>query len=240
MSPAPTQKPTANAPERHDRLAHFSRGARLGLPIFLGYMPIGMAFGLAATAGGFTAWQAVACSGLVIAGAGQFIAVAALKTGAGILGALVATGIVNLRYVLFSATMTPHVRAEDPWAKLGLAFTLTDETFAINIADLREGTADRYSMLGVGAVSWVGWTLGTAIGALAGSAIGDPTAWGVQFAMPAMFTALLVGQLTGRREMLAALLAAVLALVLSAVLPGQWSVVAGAVAAATVMTAVAR
>jgi predicted branched-subunit amino acid permease len=95
-------------------------------------------------------------------------------------------------------------------------------------------------MLGVGAISWVGWTLGTLAGALAGSAIGDPSKWGVEFAMPAMFIALLVGQLSGRREVVAASLAAVAALALSTVLPGQWPIVVAAIVAATVMTAVPR
>jgi len=218
---------------------NFLRGAKLGIPVFLGYMPIGMAFGLAATAAGFTVAQATACSALVIAGAGQFIGLASIATG-NLPAALVATGVVNLRYVLFSATLAPYLHDVPRWHQSLLAFTLTDETFAINIADAREGKADRFSMLGVGAISWAGWTLGTLIGAMAGSAIGDPSAWGVDFAMPAMFTALLVGQLTGRREVIAGALAAGCALALSAVLPGQWPVVAGAIVAASVMTAVQR
>jgi 4-azaleucine resistance transporter AzlC len=222
------------------RGALVARGARLGLPIFLGYMPVGAAFGLAATAAGFTVAQATACSALVLAGAGQFIGVAALASSANLAAALVATGVVNLRYLLFSATMAPHLKGVPRWQQLFLAHTLTDETFAVNIADARAGRAERFSMTGVGAVAWVGWTLGTLIGAAAGSALGDPSKWGVEFAMPAMFVALLVGQITGRRELVAGVLAAVLALALSTVLPGQWPVVAAAIAAATFMTAVSR
>jgi 4-azaleucine resistance transporter AzlC len=214
------------------------RGARLGMPIFLGYLPIGVAFGIAATALGFTVAQAFGCSALAIAGAGQFIAVETLRGGGGLAAALIATGVVNLRYVLFSATMAPRLHEFPRWQQFLLAFSLTDETFAVNISDVREGKADAYSMLGVGAISWLGWTLGTMIGGLAGSAIGDPRAWGVDFAMPAMFTALLVGQVTGRRELTAASLAATLALALTLVLPGEWAVVTAAMGTATVMTAV--
>lgn len=231
--------PPSAIPAAPSPASRLLRGARLGLPVFLGYMPIGAAFGIAATAAGFTVVQATACSALVLAGAGQFIGLAAIA-GGNLAAALIATGVVNLRYVLFSATIAPHLGDTPRWQQGLLAFTLTDETFAINIADAREGKADRFSMLGVGAISWVGWTMGTLLGALAGSAIGDPSRWGVQFAMPAMFIALLVGQLTGRREIVAAVLAAVVALALSAVLPGQWPVVAAAITAATVMTAVAR
>jgi 4-azaleucine resistance transporter AzlC len=218
--------------------SRFTRGVKLGLPIFLGYAPVGAAFGLAATAAGFSVAQAVTCSALAIAGAGQFIGLASLKAGADLATALVAVGVVNLRYLLFSATLSPHVRDVPRWQQGLLAFTLTDETFAINITDAREGRADAISMLGVGAISWLGWTLGTSVGALAGSAIGDSSKWGVDFAMPAMFTALLVGQITGRREAVAAVLAAGLALALSLWLPGQWPVVAAALIGATVMTAV--
>jgi 4-azaleucine resistance transporter AzlC len=225
------------APTRRSLLL---RGARLGTPIFLAYMPVGAAFGLAAAAAGFTVVQATACSALVLAGAGQFIGLSALVSSGSLTAALVATGVVNLRYLLFSATMAPHLKKVPRWQQILLAFTLTDETFAVNIADAREGRADRYSMTGVGAVSWVGWTLGTFIGAAAGSALGDPSKWGVDFAMPAMFIALLVGQMTGRREIVAGALAAVAALALATVLPGQWPVVAGAMIAVTAMTLVAR
>jgi 4-azaleucine resistance transporter AzlC len=217
--------------------ARFLRGVRLGMPVFLGYMPLGMAFGLMAVAAGFTVAQATACSALVIAGAGQYLAVRMIAAG-GLVTTLIATGVVNLRYLLFSATMAPHVQEVPRWQQGLLAFTLTDETFAINAADAREGRADGFSMLGVGAISWVGWTLGSLIGSLAGSAIGDPNAWGVGFALPAMFTALLVGQLTGRREYIAAGLAAVVALAMSLFIPRDWALVSAAIVAATVMTVV--
>jgi 4-azaleucine resistance transporter AzlC len=219
--------------------ARTMRGVRLGMPIFLGYIPIGAAFGLAATAAGFSVVQAIACSAFVFAGAGQFIGVAALA-GGNLAAALIATGVVNLRHLLFSATLAPHLADVPRWHQGLLAFTLTDEVFAVNIADAREGRADRFSMLGVGFTAWIGWQLGTIAGALAGSAIGNPDDWGAGFAMSAMFVALLVGQLTGRREYIAAGLAAVAALALSTVLPGQWPAVTAAILAATVMTVAER
>jgi branched chain amino acid efflux pump len=231
-------------PETNDTLtaspgSRFARGVRLGMPVFLGYMPLGAAFGLMAVAAGFDAVQATACSALVIAGAGQYLAIRMIP-GGDLAATLIATGVVNMRYLLFSATMAPHMSGVPRWHQALLAFTLTDETFAINAADAREGRADRFSMLGVGAISWLGWTLGTLLGALAGGAIGDPNTWGVAFALPAMFTALLVGQLTGRREYAAAGLAAVVALALSLVIPRDWALVAAAMTAATVMMAVSR
>jgi len=233
-------EPVSHTSPAPSRRALLLRGARLGLPIFLGYAPVGAAFGLAATAAGFTVAQATACSALVLAGAGQFIGLAALTASGNLAAALIATGVVNLRYVLFAATISPHLHRVPRWNQALLAFTLTDETFAVNIADARAGRADRFSMLGVGLISWTGWTLGTLVGAAAGSALGDPSKWGVDFAMPAMFIALLVGQVTSRRELIAGGLSAATALALSLVLPGQWPVVVAAIVAATIMTAVRR
>jgi 4-azaleucine resistance transporter AzlC len=218
---------------RHPALASFARGMRLGLPIFLGYLPVGAAFGVVAAAAGTGVAAAVSCSALVLAGAGQFIGLQLLKGGAGLTTAIIATTVVNLRYVLFSATMSPYLH-ETPWYRqVFLASTLTDETFAINITDSREGSSDDWSKLGVGFVSWVGWTAGTALGAAATAMIGDPSRWGVDFALPAMFTALLVAQVTERKYLVVAAVAAATALALSAVLPGEWPVIAGAIGAAT-------
>jgi 4-azaleucine resistance transporter AzlC len=137
--PETTGTPTTSTASR------FMRGVRIGMPVFLGYMPLGMAFGLMAVSAGFTVAQATACSALVIAGAGQYLAIRMIPAG-DLAATLIATGVVNLRYLLFSATMAPHLAGVPRWHQGLLAFTLTDETFAINAADAREGRADRYSI----------------------------------------------------------------------------------------------
>lgn len=212
----------------------------MGLPIFLGYVPVGAAFGMLATTSGLSWQQAAACSALVLAGAGQFVALSLMQSGAEVTAILIATGVINLRYVLFGAALSPYLRATPPAAQASLAFSVTDETFAVNIADHQAGTADEVSMTGVGAVSWLGWVGGTLAGALLGGLVGDPADWGVGFAMPAMFTALLVGQAVDRRHVLVGALAALLALVFSVLLPGKWFIVAASVAAATIAAAVYR
>lgn len=216
------------------------RGARLGLPIFLGYVPVGAAFGMLAKTAGFTSAEAAACSALVLAGAGQFVGLSLMHAGADLAAILIATSVINLRYVLFGAAVSPYVREEALPTQASLAFSLTDETFAVNIADHQAGTADALSMTGVGAISWVGWVGGTAAGALLGGLVGDPGAWGVGFAMPAMFTALLVAQAKDRRHVVVGILAVVLALAATLVLPGKWYIVAAAIGAATAGTVVYR
>jgi 4-azaleucine resistance transporter AzlC len=235
--PQPTVTEHDAAPSRG---ASFARGLRLGIPILAGYLPVGIAYGVVSVTTGFTVFQTIACSALVIAGAGQFIAVQLMGAGVGAFGAILATGVVNLRYVLFSATLAPHLHETSRPMQVPLAFTLTDETFGVNITELREGKADDFSMLGVGAISWVGWTLGTVIGAVATSLVADPGQYGISFAMPAMFTALLVAQLTDKRFAVIGALAAALALALTPVLPAGWPVIAGALGAATVAAVIYR
>ena len=226
MCPSPAADPPTS------RTSRFARGVRLGTPILLGYLPIGVAFGVLARAAGFSVLQAVACSALALAGAGQFIAVALMKAGADVGTVLAATSIVNLRYLLFGATLSPFLRHESTARQAGLAATVTDETFAVNVNDLRGGSASVSSMAGVGAISWVGWVAGTLVGAAAAGLIGDPARWGLDFAMAAMFTALLVATVEDKRHVVVAVLAAVLAVVFSLVLPGKWFLVATAVCAA--------
>jgi predicted branched-subunit amino acid permease len=95
-------------------------------------------------------------------------------------------------------------------------------------------------MAGAGAIAWAGWVGGTALGALAAGMIGDPESWGVQFAMPAMFTALLVAQIEDRRHGVVALIATALALALMALLPDRWYVVITPILAATIGAMVLR
>ncbi len=222
------------------RRARFARGLKLGLPILLGYMPVGAAFGIVARDLGFTPLQAVTCSATALAGAGQFIGLALMKSGATALTVVAATSVVNLRYVLFGAAMSPHVSRVPLGGQAILAFTLTDETFAVNIDDNRRGNADAFSMAGVGAIAWVGWVSGTALGALTAGLIGDPSAWGVQFAMPAMFSALLVAQAEDRRHVVIGAVAAALAILLMLTLPADWYVLVTPVLAATLAAVVYR
>ncbi len=222
------------------RRARFTRGLKLGLPIFLGYVPVGAAFGVVAREVGFTPFQAIVCSATALAGAGQLIALQLIGAGASVAAVIVTTAVVNLRYVLFGAAMSPHVSRVRLPGQAFLAFTLTDETFAVNIDDHRRSLADGYSMAGVGTIAWTGWVLGTAIGAVAAGFIGDPTRFGVQFAMPAMFTALLVAQAEDRRHVITACVAAVLAVAFMLTLPDPWYLIAAPMLAATAATVVTR
>jgi len=237
---------TADLTSSRAPYARFVRGVRLGLPIFLGYVPAGIAFGILARTIGFTLVQAVTCSATALAGAGQFIALDTLRQDGAVVAVLAATTVVNMRYLLFGSTISPYLRGYGLPSQSGIAFTLTDETFAINIADQREGYSTAASMLGVGAIAWTGWVLGTLIGAAGAGFIGDPDKWGVQFAMPAMFTALFVALAENRRDVLVGLLAALIIVLLPLIrtfgveIGSSWFIIISSMSAATIGTVVFR
>lgn len=236
----------SNTTTPNGRRGHFARGIRIGFPIFLGYMPVGIAFGILASNQGFTPIQSLTCSATALAGAGQFIALSVMRAGEGAAAVIAATTVVNLRYVLFAATMSPYLKGMTLNQQAGLAFTLTDETFAINIADRRAGLATGWSQFGVGVIAWIGWLAGTGVGALASAAIGDPSALGVEFAMPAMFVALLFALAENRKHVATALLSGIVALILPALgalgihVSSAWFIVIASISAATVATLVFR
>ncbi len=214
MSQSPDTLTPASAPIEASVRSRFWRGTELGSPIFLGYVPVGMAFGVLARTLGFSTFEAVVCSATALAGAGQFIALAVMGTGASVATVLVATTIVNLRYVLFAATLSPYLRGVSTPKQAAIAFTLTDETFAVNIAEQRLGLSSSASMMGVGFIAWVGWVLGTFLGAWGADWIGDPSRFGVGFAMPAMFVALFIALAEDRRHVATGLLAGGLVMLL--------------------------
>jgi 4-azaleucine resistance transporter AzlC len=244
-----TSHPPATRSEEHpathgSRSERFRRGLGLGLPIFLAYAPVGAAFGVLARTLGFSVFQAVLCSATAFSGAGQFIALSLLSGGATALMTVLATSVVNSRYVLFGTTLSPHLRGIRPSVMSWLAFTLTDETFAVNIADHREGLSTPASMAGAGAIALSGWVLGTGLGAAGAAWIGDPTRWGLDFAMPAMFAALFVALAENRRHVYVGILAGAVAILLPVLsrvgltISPSWFVLIASVVSATVATVV--
>jgi len=206
---------------------------RLALPIVLGYVPVGFAYGVLAVKSGVSPLNTALMSVIVFAGSAQLIAVGLLAVGAPALSVVLTTFVVNLRHLLMSAALAPHLA---PWPRRLLAlfcFQMTDETFALHLSRFSRGDTDRGVTLGVNCTAHASWVAGGVLGAFSGSLIGDVRPLGLDFALPAMFIALLCGQLKGRPHLLAGLAAAGLALLLPRLGFGQWSVLAATALAAT-------
>lgn len=200
----------------------------------LGYIPLGLAFGVLAAGAGLTPGSVAGMSIIVFAGSAQFLAVAMLQAGSGLAAVTVTTFFVNLRHLLLSASLAPHLRRFGPVRLFPLAYELTDESFAVHSAGYSAGLDPSYRELAaLNAAAQVSWVASTTLGCLAGDLIPDPAALGLDFALPAMFIGLLAGQLNSGRRSFAAAAAAVGAVAGALVLPGSWNVILAAAVAAT-------
>ena len=216
---------------RAERLAILRDGAQAAWPVCLGFVPIGLALGVLARQAGFTPLDIGLMSLLVFAGSAQFIAVAMIGAGAAPAAIILTTLIVNIRHLLMSSALAVHLRGASKGFLLLFGYGVTDESFAINMARFRDSW-DRRRALVVNQLTNATWIVATTLGALVGSLI--PTgAFGIGFALPAMFIALLVYQLQSRIHVITAVIALLSGTLWYVVLPGDGHAIAGASIAAT-------
>lgn len=181
-------------------------------PIAMGYVPVGMAYGVLAGKAGLGAVNVLAMSLLVYAGSAQLVAVGFFAAGASALSIVATTFVVNLRHLLFATALAPSLAG---WSKRGLAafaFELTDETFALHAARFGRGDRDRALTMGINILAQASWVAGTALGLFVGDILGDGRAFALDFALPGMFLALLAAQLKTRSQVAAALAGGALSL----------------------------
>jgi 4-azaleucine resistance transporter AzlC len=183
--------------------------------MLLGAAPFGLIFGTLAGPSGLSAGGALAMSLVVFAGSSQFIALTLLASGSGVAVIILTTFVVNLRHALYSATLMPHVAGLRKRWRVPLAFWLTDETFAV--VQLRYGAPDRsphkhWYFLGSCLAMYSNWFLWTLAGVLLGRFVPRVEHLGLEFAMAATFTGIVVPMLRTRPMVGAALAAAVVAL----------------------------
>ena len=215
-----------------DKVPILQDGIRAAWPICLGYVPIGLAFGVLAQKAGLSPLAIGLMSVLVFAGSAQFIAVAMLEAGSGIAAIVVTTLTVNLRHLLMSSALCVHLKGiRKPWLAL-FAYGITDESFALNLVKFREGIWDWKRALTVNHVTNAVWVTSTVIGGLGGAFI-PAHAFGIDYALTSMFLCLLVYQLRGRLYVLTGLIAGIAAVVISLTIPGNSYIVAASVIAAT-------
>jgi 4-azaleucine resistance transporter AzlC len=208
-------------------------GITAAWPICLGYAPIGLAFGVLAQKSGLSPGEIGLMSLLVFAGSAQFIAVSMLSGGAAAIPIILTTFTVNLRHLLMSSSLAVHLqRLNAGWLSL-YAYGVTDESFALNIARFREETWDWRRALVLNHTANLAWIASTVIGGYGGQFI-PAGAFGIDYALPAMFICLLVLQIRGGLYVVVAVIAGFLAVVFSLLFPGNTYIVAATVAAATI------
>lgn len=180
----------------------FLRGVKDCLPTILGYLSIGFAAGVVERTAGFSLMEIALMSLLLYAGSAQFIAAGMWVAGAPVTSIIIMIFIVNLRYLLLSAALSPYFRHLSTWKNTITGFLLTDETFGVAANELsNKKRADFRWMLGLNVTAYLNWAVANLLGGYLGQWVTQPEAFGLDFALPAMFIGLLILQLLGRSNM---------------------------------------
>ena len=196
--------------------AEFIAGVRDELPIVVGVVPFGMIYGALAVGAGMPPAVAQAASAIIFAGSAQFLTAQLVGIGAPAVVIIASAVIVNLRHLLYSASMAPYLRPLRPAWRWGLAYLLTDEAYAVTITRFRAQQARglpmlhrKWYLLGAGLTLWIFWQASTAVGVIFGARV--PAGWGLDFALPLTFIALVIPAIRDRAEAAAAVAAGVVA-----------------------------
>lgn len=229
-----------NFPGENLRLS-FLRGVRTAVPLMIGYSPTGFAFGVLAREAGISAAETALMSFFVYAGSAQFIAVAQIAAGVPVAVIAATCGIVNLRYMLMSASIAKKFSRLPFFHKLLFGFAMTDETFVLHSARCEGSTPEeaaapmaRFETLGINLSAHMTWLCASILGFLFGALLGDVNRFGLDFALAAVFIALLAPRLRNRRQRIVALLAGTLSITFFLLGLNTWSVITAAVVAAFV------
>lgn len=217
----------------------FRAGITAIAPVLLGVLPFGLAAGVVTAEAGYGLSETVGHSMLIFAGASQIAAVSLLGDGAAVAVVVLTVLVINLRMMMYAASLAPHM-ADVPLRRRAVgAYLLTDQAYAVSIVRFREPMSPdhRYAFyMGAALTLWVPWQLATMTGVLVGASLPDSVPLG--FAVPLMFLALLVPAVTDRPTLAAAVTSATVA-TLGAGLPSNLGMLAGALVGIAVGTTVA-
>ncbi len=217
-----------HAPAPQNGSAQFWLGVRMFLPVAVSIAAYGVVWGVLAGQKGMSVGEVALMSGLVFAGASQFVALDMWAPGhLPILSIVIATAIVNLRMLLMSATLRPLTSHLPLPQGLGAMFFVSDEQWAMTMAEVRKGRGSVAFLLGTGVLSWIAWVGSTVCGRVLGAFIDNPAKYGLDFAFTATFLALLLGMWKGRGDILPWLVGALAAIATAQLVEGNWYIIVG-------------
>lgn len=212
------------------RRGAFAAGIAAVSAMLPGVVPFGMIAGLTAVAADLSPAQAMAMSMSIFAGAAQLAMLQLISDGAVPAVILLTVLTINLRFVMYSASLAPHFQHLGTRWRLPLAYLLVDQNYALSIHRFRYGDDDsnrfgHWYFVGAGITLWITWQTATAIGVFMGA--GVPREWSLDFAIPLVFLVLLVPAIQDRPHLAAALTGGIVA-TLAAPLPFNLGIVTGA------------
>ena len=171
--------------------AAFRQGIRHGLPIGLGYLSVSFAFGMKAVSDGLTVLQAVLISMTNLTSAGQIAALPLMVGGASLAEMALTQLTINLRYALMSLSLSRRLDGSMKTPqRLIFSFANTDEIFAV--ASSQPGRVGKHYLYGLMVMPWIGWSLGTFLGAAAGTLLPEFVRTALGIAIYGMFLAIIL------------------------------------------------
>jgi 4-azaleucine resistance transporter AzlC len=212
----------------HNNKGLFARALPSSFPVLLGYLAIGVAFGLLLVEAGYPWWMSLVMGLVMYAGAGQYIAVGLFAAGAGLWEAALVQLVVNARHIAYGVAMFRRFKAAGPY-KWYLIFSLSDETFAplSSLPDEGDQTGQvpaasvRFMFL-VALLDQLYWIVGGVTGAVLGTVLPFDLQ-GTGFALTALFVALMIEQILRVRRPGPFIISAVAAVLGVALLPSRLS-----------------
>ncbi len=228
-----------NETNTNEKMAFTLAGALLGakraIPLAVSVFAVGVVFGVLSRQARLSIVDALLMSGLVYAGASQFVALS-LWTAIPfpVITIILTTFIVNMRHLLMGASLRPWFAKLSPWKVYPTVFFMVDESWALTVSDFAKGGHDAGFLLGSGFILYLAWVSSAVIGRTAGAWIQNPALWGLDFAFTAVFLALLVGMWKGKSNLLPWIVAAGVAVAATHWLPGKWYILLGGIAGSVV------
>ena len=183
----------------------FLAGTQTVLPVLIGIVPFALIAGMVAVRLGLSPWVASALSVFVFAGAAQLATMQLLYDGAPLLIILITVFFINLRFMMYSASIAPYFRGARAGTRACLAYFLTDQPYVFGLYGFaeRDTLSRRIAFyLGVALPLWSCWQIGTIVGAQAGARL--PEAWNLEFAIPLVFLAMIMPAIRDRASIAAA------------------------------------
>ncbi len=214
----------------------FWEGVRAELPLLIGVFPFGMIYGALALNAGLSTFASQMMSSIVFAGSSQFVTAQLVHDSAPGFVIVLTIAVINLRHMLYSASLAPYLKDLSLKWKALLSYLLTDEAYAPGILKYEKDGITPFShwfLLGAGFSLWFVWQVSTALGIFIGAEM--PKDWPLDFALPLTFIAMVVPILKKRPLIAAALSAGVVAL-LAFHLPFKLGLILAALIGVTVGT----
>ena len=191
----------------------------------------GTAFGAAGVAAGFSVWQSCLLSLLTFSGASQFAVVGVIGAGGSAISGIATASLLGVRNALYGLRMAPILQLRGV-RRIAAAHITIDESTGVAIGQEERGIeAMRHGFWLTGLGVFLFWNIFTLLGALGAQAMGDPSAWGLDAAVPAAFLGLVWPRLQSRSEKFLALLSLLLALALTPLLAAGIPIIATALLA---------